>query len=94
MNVTGEREGRCRRYGRGHGSKCPALQRVLSSLYRGCTFKDRNSTTHAIYSIREKYSTELRKKDGDRSLSSADEITLAYRSRTGGMYGIFNVAYS
>jgi len=84
--------GHCRRYGKGHGSKCSALHRVLSSLYRSCNFKDRNSTTHAIYSIQEKYSSGLRKKDGDRSLSSEDEIT--YRSRTDGMYGIFNVAFS
>ena len=75
MNDTGEREGHSRRYGRGHGSKCSALHRVLSSLYSGCNFKDRNSTTHAIYSSQEKYSSGLRKKDDDRSLSSAYEIT-------------------
>ena len=92
MNVTGERERHCRRYGRGHGSKCSALHRVLSSLYTGCNFKDHNSTTRAIYSIQEKYSSGLRKKDGDRSLSSAVEIT--YRSRTDGMDGILNVAFS
>jgi len=46
-----------------------------------------------VYTLyRKKYSSGLRKKDGDRSLSSEDAIT--YRSRTDGMYRIFNVAFS